>query len=592
LQTNPYFRFFGHFGLRENPFAVSPDPKYLYLTPQIQEAWDALSYGIQSREGIILLTGEAGTGKTTLVNRLLEWLRERRMPTAFIFNSHLEPRHLFDFMLADFGVAPDPRWQGNALLGLSQWLRQAGRDGQTPVLIVDEGQGLPIHVLEEIRLLMNLETPDDKLLQIVLVGQPELEEKLNRADMRQLKQRIALRCRTAPLTLKETHEYIQARVKVAGAPDKAIFSPDAVAAIHAYSRGIPRVMNLLSEHALINAYAGNLHVVPARVVDEVAREFQFERETGFPSVPHRIMETPARALEPMVFTDTSVMPVQSAGPAAARAREESGATAASLAPIDRVPALTASEQLVMAIPSVSEPMRTLANSGVSPVSARPSTASAVSNAGRTSMRKPIVSHTRHTLDRMTARMNSKAKALANRSPNLLSPMIRAQASEKAGEVREALYQTWARVFNARAWRKFDIAVKSHVRLGAERASAAYSETALALILEWRDAKPAWRRMKSSATGLLRRPLANQQLSTATKPISARPQFWSKLTLPPQFSRSWRKSLARFQPVALASSRLNVNAPVRRWLRQPIRPSQLLHSASRVTSQRNRMHSAR
>jgi len=119
---NPYVRFFSFFGLQENPFAVSPDPRYLFMTPMIQEAWEAIEYGIRSREGIILLTGEAGTGKTSLIRRLLDWLRESRMPTAYIFNSHLESKHLYDFMLADFGVRPDPRWRGNALMCLGQWL--------------------------------------------------------------------------------------------------------------------------------------------------------------------------------------------------------------------------------------------------------------------------------------------------------------------------------------------------------------------------------------------------------------------------------------------------------------------------------------
>ena len=252
------------------------------MTPRIQEAWEAIEYGIRSREGIILLTGEAGTGKTSLIRRLLDWLRESRTPTAYIFNSHLESKHLYDFMLADFGVRPDPQWRGNALMCLGQWLPERCREGRVPVLIVDEAQGLPLHVLEEIRLLLNLETPQEKLLQIVLAGQPELEEKLNRPETRHLKQRISLRCKTAPLTPKEARDYIQARLDVAGAAGRLIFSPEAVDAVHAYSRGIPRVMNLLCEHALIDAYAGNMRIVPARVVEDVAREFHFDRERYVP----------------------------------------------------------------------------------------------------------------------------------------------------------------------------------------------------------------------------------------------------------------------------------------------------------------------
>ncbi len=313
MQTNPYTRFFSFFGLRENPFAVSPDPRYLFMTPRIQEAWGAIEYGIRSREGIILLTGEAGTGKTSLIRKLLEWLHEHRMPTAFIFNSHLESKHLYDFMLADFGVRPDPRWQGNALMCLGQWLPERCREGQIPVLIVDEAQGLPVHVLEEIRMLLNLETPQEKLLQIVLAGQPELEEKLNRPEMRQLKQRITLRCKTAPLTPKEARHYIQARLDVAGAAGRPIFSPDAVIAAHGYSRGIPRVMNLLCEHALINAYAGNMGVVPTRVLDEVAREFHFDQDSYVPAIYSRIpgaLSLPYQERVPPAPTESSTPAMQ------------------------------------------------------------------------------------------------------------------------------------------------------------------------------------------------------------------------------------------------------------------------------------------
>jgi len=194
------------FGLCENPFNVNPDPRYLFLTPQTQEALDELTYGIQARKGLMLLTGEVGTGKTTIINRLLDCLRQQQTPTAFIFNSHLEISHLFDFILADFGVPFDATLNGNALMSLNQWLFERYRAEDTPVLIVDEAQGLPTRILEEIGLLLNLETPREKLLQIVLAGQPELAERIERPELRQIKQRIALRCKTAPLTLGEAHD--------------------------------------------------------------------------------------------------------------------------------------------------------------------------------------------------------------------------------------------------------------------------------------------------------------------------------------------------------------------------------------------------
>jgi general secretion pathway protein A len=261
------------FGLRENPFNVNPDPRFLYLTPQIQEALDQLTYGIQTRKGFILLTGEVGTGKTTLINYLLDWLRQQKMSTAFIFNSHLSVNHLFDFILTDFGIPTDFALKSNMLLRLNKWLIERFRAGETPVLIVDEAQGLSFELLEEIRLLLNLETASEKLLQIVLVGQPELEDKLKRPELRQLRQRITLRCNTAPLTLKESYGYIADRLRIGGATGAPVFTPEAMEAVHFYSRGIPRVMNLLCEHALINAYVEQFNPVPARMVEEAARDF-------------------------------------------------------------------------------------------------------------------------------------------------------------------------------------------------------------------------------------------------------------------------------------------------------------------------------
>jgi|HubBroStandDraft_1064217.scaffolds.fasta_scaffold03682_7 general secretion pathway protein A len=270
------------FRLRENPFNVNPDPRYLFLTHQTEEAWDGLKQGIQARKGLLLLTGEVGTGKTTLLNHLLDWLHQQRAPTAFIFNSHLEISHLFDFVLSDFAVKFDVRLKDNALMRLHQWLWERYRAGDTPVVIVDEAQGLPNRVLEEIRMLLNLETSNEKLLQIVLAGQPELEARLQHPELREVKQRIALRCKTAALSLDEAHQYVQARLHIAGADGLPIFASDAMDAVHFYSRGIPRVMNLLCEHALINASAQQIQPVPARFVAEVASEFQFDDGRRFP----------------------------------------------------------------------------------------------------------------------------------------------------------------------------------------------------------------------------------------------------------------------------------------------------------------------
>ncbi len=264
------------FGLKKNPFNVNPDPAYLYLTPQISQSLDELTYGIENRKGLMILTGEAGTGKTTLINHLLSWLGHRRARTAFIFNSHLDSHQLFDFILADFEIPRTAQAQANPLLAFHDWLLARFRANDLVVLIIDEAQGLPVQVLEEIRLLLNMETPNEKLLQIVLAGQPELEIKLKRPDLQQVRQRIALRCKTAPLTLQETHAYIANRLHTAGAGSQSFFTREAVEAIHNYSRGVPRVINLLCENTLINAYVDQVKCIPVGIVDDVARELQFD----------------------------------------------------------------------------------------------------------------------------------------------------------------------------------------------------------------------------------------------------------------------------------------------------------------------------
>jgi general secretion pathway protein A len=269
------------FGLKENPFNVNPDPRYLYLTKQIEEALTGLMYGIQTRKGFITLTGEVGTGKTTLVNRLLDWLRQRRTRTAFLFNSRMNTSHLFDFILAEFDIPCESRTKSQQLMKLNQWLLDRYRAGETAVLIVDEAQNLTYPVLEEIRLLTNLETSTEKLLQIVLSGQPELEEKLKLPQLRQLKQRITLRCKTAPLTKEQTHAYISERLRIAGSTEE-IFSSEAMDAVHLYSMGIPRIVNLLCEHSLINTYVEQVRTVTPKVVEDIAREFQLDEIDPIP----------------------------------------------------------------------------------------------------------------------------------------------------------------------------------------------------------------------------------------------------------------------------------------------------------------------
>lgn len=265
------------FGLRENPFNANPDPRYLFLTREIQEALAGLAYGIKNRKGFILLTGEVGTGKTTLLNRLLDWLNLENVATAYVFNSQLDISQLLDFMMADFGIPCENREKSHVLMRLNQWLLQRYRDRKTSVLIIDEAQNLSFEVLEEIRLLTNFETASEKLLQIVLAGQPELEEKLRDPRLRQLRQRITMRCRTQPLSLEELTGYIAERLRIGGASGTTpIFSTEAIEAIYKYSRGIPRVANLLCEHSLMNSFVEQVRPVPESVVREAAHEFELD----------------------------------------------------------------------------------------------------------------------------------------------------------------------------------------------------------------------------------------------------------------------------------------------------------------------------
>jgi len=274
------------FGLRANPFNVNPDPRYLFLTRHTEEALACLTYGIQSRKGFVLLTGEVGTGKTTLINKLLEWLRAQQVPTAFVFNSRMNVPQFLDYMMADFGIPCETRSKSQILMRLYNWLLERYRAGETAVLIVDEAQNLADEVLEEIRMLTNLETFTEKLLQIVLVGQTELEQKLKQPHLRQLRQRLTLRAKTHPLTAEETKAYIQQRLRIAGSSGQQIFDPDALTNIHRYSSGIPRVVNLICEHCLVSAFVDQQKVIGPTIVDAVARDFDLgDSHAALPPAP-------------------------------------------------------------------------------------------------------------------------------------------------------------------------------------------------------------------------------------------------------------------------------------------------------------------
>jgi len=262
--------------LTRNPFELSPDPAFLFLTKKHSEALATLYYGVRRHKGFVVMTGEVGTGKTLLVRLLLKLLKRGSDSYAYIFNSKLSALEFLQYMAGDLGLKTMGNNKSTLLLDLGGFLVARHEKKLTTVLVVDEAHHLSTDVLEEIRLLTNLETAQEKLLQIVLVGQPELDEKLDSFDLRQLKQRIALRCELEPLSPGETKAYIERRLQCAGANSHAdaLFPLDTIAAIYQHSHGIPRLINTVCENALIAAYALRARNVTPYIVDEVAADFR------------------------------------------------------------------------------------------------------------------------------------------------------------------------------------------------------------------------------------------------------------------------------------------------------------------------------
>jgi len=264
--------------LARNPFDLTPDPTYFVSTRRHDEALAALHYGIRRHKGFVVVTGEVGTGKTLLLRCLLRLLKESKdISYAYLFNSRLTPEEFLQYIVSDFGLPASGKNKSELLLDLGHFLVSRGAKGLTTVLIIDEAHHLSEDLLEEVRLLTNLETTDDKLLQIILVGQPELDAKLDSMALRQLKQRISLRAQLGPLTAEETREYIEHRLRVAGAEEKnELFGPEVVAAVYRHSRGFPRLINTICENALIVGYARQLPVITLEVIEDVAREFRLD----------------------------------------------------------------------------------------------------------------------------------------------------------------------------------------------------------------------------------------------------------------------------------------------------------------------------
>ena len=268
-----YDHFYNFFGMRQDPFHVSPDPRFYCRTRSHESALAELLFGIETRQGFMVLTGEAGTGKTTLLYKLLDWLKQRGRSSAYVFHAILEPVELLQFILRDFGVRCASLQKGDLVAALHHWLVARNVAGDLPVLILDEAQALPQQTLDELRLLLNLETPRGKLLQIILAGQPELDDKLRLPSLRQLRQRVMIHSRLTLLSEQETASYTARRLAASGCHNTALFTPEAMQTIFSCSRGIPRVVNLLCEHALISAYAEQKRLISDEMVQHIAVDF-------------------------------------------------------------------------------------------------------------------------------------------------------------------------------------------------------------------------------------------------------------------------------------------------------------------------------
>ena len=263
-----------YYGLRELPFELTPNPRYLYMTPRHQEALSNLQYGLSSSKAVTLLIGEAGTGKTTLLNTALESEPCRHVRCVYLNNPALTRSEFVEILARNFGLSADASRSKAAMLGELERVLHARRSaGESSALVVDEAQSLSTELLEEIRLLANIETTTEKLLPLVLVGQPELAARLEDLNLRQLKQRVALRCEITPFTLPETAEYIASRIRTAGGVVARLFTRQAVMVIHEHSRGIPRTISVMCDNALVSGFALGRQPVDREVVLEVARDF-------------------------------------------------------------------------------------------------------------------------------------------------------------------------------------------------------------------------------------------------------------------------------------------------------------------------------
>ncbi len=267
-----------YYGLAERPFDLTPNWRYLYLTPTHREALTAIQYGISARRGIVVVLGEAGTGKTTIVRSAIRALKRSDVRHVYLTNPMLTRAEFLKFLSQAFKLDPSTAdCKVDLIRELTNQLKRQHSAGKATVLIVDEAQSMPHELLEEIRLLANIETPSAKLLQVVLLGQPELADRLNDPSLRQLKQRIAIRCALKPLDLKSTAAMIAGRIRVAGGKPAELFTSRAIELVYLHSAGVPRTINVICDNALLSGYASDVRPIGGDIIEEVCREFDLPR---------------------------------------------------------------------------------------------------------------------------------------------------------------------------------------------------------------------------------------------------------------------------------------------------------------------------
>jgi general secretion pathway protein A len=303
------------FGLRGRPFELSPDPFFLFSSEKSKDALAAISYAISRRKGFVVMTGEVGTGKTLMLRCLFELWEREQLPFAYVIGPRLSTMDFLSYVTYELGLqVPEPT-KGSLLRALYGFLLAQFEKGLTTILVIDEAHQVPRSVLEEIRLLANFETAQQKLIQVLLVGQPELNTKLDSPELRSLKQRIAVRCQLEPLGESEIRQYIERRLLLAGADSEAgeIFPADTIRAIACYSQGIPRLINSICDQAMIAAYARQVRTVPVDIIDQVANHFRLDPVSGLQPIGS-VFPSTSRAANP---------PSESTWPAAPDRRDAS-----------------------------------------------------------------------------------------------------------------------------------------------------------------------------------------------------------------------------------------------------------------------------